>query len=68
MDNPEGAIIQRFFGFKTLLNKEYDIDLFVSHDKIYINDKEAEAKIFCPSLDAVKGYVAALETMEKKCE
>lgn len=57
----EADIIERFLKMKTLLVKEYEIDLYVNHGKIYIYDPEGrEGGVVCSSLDKVEGYISAL--------
>ena len=59
----EAAIIERFIKMKTLLEKDYGIDLYVAHEKIYIHDPEGpEGGVMCKSLDKVEGYISALRS------
>ena len=57
----EPKIIERFLKMKTLLKKEYNIELFADKGKIYINDPEVpDSTIACNTLDKVEGYISGI--------
>ena len=63
----EATIVERYIKMKTLLNAEYDMDLYVRHGMIYINTNEENVEMIpSPSLDVVQGFIAAMKLMENQ--